>query len=145
MPCSRNPLHAQGRNALWRSLQPLRVFQQDRSRFQTAGGHAFHAVFSHRHPSGPSAHGLFELRSRRAKRFAHTDQLRSDKAIHVMLGIERFPGTDTVRSLFARFTQGSIEAFWRRGRIWLQCCPAGKHANAIRSECFGDGSALDVR
>jgi hypothetical protein len=54
-----------------------------------------------------------------ASRFAHTDWLRADKALHVMLGIARFPGTDTIRNLFARFTQGAIEAFWRPLWRWL--------------------------
>ena len=54
-----------------------------------------------------------------AKRFAHSDWLRFDKALHAMLGIGRFPGTDTVRNLFARFTQGAIEAFWRPLWRWL--------------------------
>ncbi len=70
----------------------------------------------------PPAHTLMAFLSSviaGAKRFAHTDWLRSDKALHVMLGIERFPGTDTVRNLFARFTQGTIEAFWRPLWRWL--------------------------
>lgn len=54
-----------------------------------------------------------------ASRFAHTDWLRSDKALHAMLGIARFPGTDTIRNLFARFSQGAIEAFWRPLWRWL--------------------------
>jgi hypothetical protein len=54
-----------------------------------------------------------------ASRFAHSDWLRSDKALHVMLGISRFPGTDTIRNLFARFTQGAIEAFWRPLWKWI--------------------------
>ena len=29
-----------------------------------------------------------------ARRLAHTDWLRADKALHALLGIERFPGTD---------------------------------------------------
>ena len=37
----------------------------------------------------------------------------ADKALHAPLGIERFPGTDTVRNLFLRFRQGHIEEFWR--------------------------------
>jgi hypothetical protein len=48
-----------------------------------------------------------------ASRFAHTDWLRADKALHAMLGIPRFPSTDTIRNLFSRFTQGAIEASWR--------------------------------
>ena len=54
-----------------------------------------------------------------ASRFAHTDWLRLDKALHAMLGIPRFPGTDTIRNLFLRFTQGAIEAFWRPLWRWL--------------------------
>jgi hypothetical protein len=48
-----------------------------------------------------------------ARRLAHTDWLRADKALHALLGIERFPGTDTVRNFFLRFRQGHIEGFWR--------------------------------
>ena len=36
-----------------------------------------------------------------------------------MLGIPRFPGTDTIRNLFSRFTQGAIESFWRPLWRWL--------------------------
>jgi hypothetical protein len=54
-----------------------------------------------------------------ASRFAHTDWLRSDKALHAMLGIARFPGTDTIRNFFARFTQGAIESFWRKLWRWM--------------------------
>lgn len=53
-----------------------------------------------------------------ASRFAHSDWLRSDKALHAMLGIRRFPGTDTIRNLFARFTQSAIQTFWRPLWIW---------------------------
>ncbi len=48
-----------------------------------------------------------------ASRFAHTDWLRGDRALHALLGIARFPGDDTVRNFFRRFTQAQIEAFWR--------------------------------
>ena len=54
-----------------------------------------------------------------ARRLAHTDWLRADRALHAMLGIERFPGTDTVRNLLKRFTQPVIEAFWRPLWRWL--------------------------
>lgn len=36
-----------------------------------------------------------------------------------MLGMDRFPGTDTVRNLLKRFTQPVIEAFWRPLWRWL--------------------------
>lgn len=54
-----------------------------------------------------------------ARRLAHTDWLRADRALHAMLGIDRFPGTDTVRNLLKRFTQPVIEAFWRPLWRWL--------------------------
>jgi len=61
-----------------------------------------------------------------ACRFAHTDWLRADRALHALLGILRFPGTDTVRNFFLRFTQGHIQAFWRplwRWLLTLLACP----------------------
>jgi hypothetical protein len=54
-----------------------------------------------------------------ARRLVHTDWLRADRALHAMLGIERFPGTDTVRNLLKRFTQPVIEVFWRPLWRWL--------------------------
>jgi hypothetical protein len=48
-----------------------------------------------------------------ARRFAHTQWLRADHVLHAMLGIERFPGDDTIRNFFHRFTQAQIQAFWR--------------------------------
>ena len=54
-----------------------------------------------------------------ARRLAHTDWLRADRALHAMLGIDRFPGTDTVRNLLKRFTQPVIEVFWRPLWRWL--------------------------
>ncbi|MEI6338965.1 MAG: hypothetical protein WCQ57_10335, partial [Verrucomicrobiota bacterium] len=36
-----------------------------------------------------------------ASRFAHTDCLHSDKALQAMLGISRFPGTDTIGNLLS--------------------------------------------
>lgn len=54
-----------------------------------------------------------------AQRLAHTDWLRADRALHALLGIERFPGTDTVRHLLKRFTKPVIEVFWRPLWRWL--------------------------
>ncbi len=66
-----------------------------------------------------------------ASRFAHTDWLRSDRALHAVLGIVRFPGTDTVRNFFLRFTQAHIQAFWRPLWRWLlsmlPCAQEGFH------------------
>ena len=54
-----------------------------------------------------------------ASRFAHVDWLRGDRALHALLGIGRFPGDDTVRDFFRRFTQRHIEEFWRPLWSWL--------------------------
>lgn len=48
-----------------------------------------------------------------ARRFAHTQWLRADHALHALLGMERFPGDDTVRNFFLRFTQAHIQSFCR--------------------------------
>ena len=79
--------------------------------------------FSHTSPNSiPPAHTLMAFLCSvvaGASRFAHSEWLRSDKALHSMLGIDRFPGTDTVRNLFLRFTQGTVQAFWRPLWQWL--------------------------
>jgi hypothetical protein len=35
-----------------------------------------------------------------AKRFAHANWLRGDRALHALLGLDRFPCDDTIRNLF---------------------------------------------
>ena len=66
-----------------------------------------------------------------ARRFAHTQWLRADHVLHAMLGMERFPGDDTIRNFFARFSQATIEAFWRPIWKWslekLAPCSEGFH------------------
>ncbi|MBI2818256.1 MAG: transposase [Acidobacteria bacterium] len=47
-----------------------------------------------------------------ARRFAHTALLRADRALHVLLGMERFPTDGTIRNLFKRFTQGMMVRFY---------------------------------
>jgi hypothetical protein len=48
-----------------------------------------------------------------AQRFAHTNQLRADRALHALLGMERFPSDDTILNYFRRFSQAEVERFWR--------------------------------
>ena len=54
-----------------------------------------------------------------ARRFADTEMARADRALHALLGLPRWPGADTVRALFHRFTQGTIPRFWRPLWVWL--------------------------
>lgn len=44
-----------------------------------------------------------------AKRFAHANWLRGDRALHAVLGLDRFPCDDTIRNLFRRFGMGNVE------------------------------------
>jgi len=74
-----------------------------------------------------------------ARRFAHTELARADKALQAMLGMPRWPGADTVRGLFHRFTQGTIESFWRplwRWQLGLASCPAGGVSLDLDSTVF---------
>ena len=43
-----------------------------------------------------------------ARRFVHANWLRGDRALHALLGIERFPSDDTIRNLFRRFGMGEV-------------------------------------
>jgi hypothetical protein len=54
-----------------------------------------------------------------ARRFAHTNQLRADRALQALLGMERFPSDDTILNYFRRFNQGEVERFWRPLWRWL--------------------------
>jgi len=69
-----------------------------------------------------------------ARRFAHTELLRADRALHALLGLERWPGADTVRALFHRFSQGSIQSFWRP--LW------GRDLGLV--QCPAEGVSLDL-
>jgi hypothetical protein len=51
-----------------------------------------------------------------------------------MLGLERFPGDDTIRNFFRRFSQADIEAFWRPLWRWL----------LLLVKCSAAGFALDL-
>jgi hypothetical protein len=62
-----------------------------------------------------------------AQRFAHCQWLRADRVLHAMLGLGRFPGDDTLRNFFLRFSQAHIETFRRplwRWLLGLVACPA---------------------
>jgi Transposase DDE domain group 1 len=54
-----------------------------------------------------------------AQRFAHANQLRADRALHALLGMERFPSDDTILNYFRRFSQAEVERFWRPLWRWL--------------------------
>jgi len=58
-----------------------------------------------------------------AKRFAHANWLRGDRALHAVLGLSRFPIDDTIRNLFRRFGMGDVHrlfdplAEWQMERL----------------------------
>jgi hypothetical protein len=43
-----------------------------------------------------------------ARRFAHANWLRGDRALHALLGLSPFPIDDTIRNLFRRFGMGDV-------------------------------------
>ena len=74
-----------------------------------------------------------------ARRFAHTEMARAARALHALLGLERWPGADTVRGLFQRFSQATIQSFWRSMWIWLlglARCPSGGFSLDLDSTVF---------
>jgi hypothetical protein len=74
-----------------------------------------------------------------ARRFAHTELARADRALHALLGIPRWPGADTVRGFCHRFTQATIQQFWRPLWGWLLgmiACPVGGFSLDLDSTVF---------
>ena len=73
------------------------------------------------------------------QRFAHSSWLRADHVLHSMLGLERFPGDDTIRKFFLRFSQTHIESFWRplwRWLLRLVACPKAGFSLDLDSTVF---------
>ena len=54
-----------------------------------------------------------------AKRFAHAGLLRGDRALHALLGIQRFPTDDTIRNLFRRFKMGDVHRLFDLLAEWM--------------------------
>ena len=44
-----------------------------------------------------------------ARRFAHASLLRGERALHALLGLDRFPPDDTIRNLFRAFGVGQFQ------------------------------------
>jgi hypothetical protein len=53
-----------------------------------------------------------------AKRFAHAGLLRGDRALHALLGLDRFPVDDTIRNLFRKFGMGQIQRLYEPLAEW---------------------------
>ena len=53
-----------------------------------------------------------------ARRFAHAAWLRGDKALHAVLGAERFPTDDTICNLFRRFSMGNVQRLFEPLKRW---------------------------
>jgi Transposase DDE domain group 1 len=53
-----------------------------------------------------------------ARRFVHANWLRGDRALHVLLGITRFPSDDTIRNLFRRFGMGEVHQLYAPLAEW---------------------------
>ena len=53
-----------------------------------------------------------------AKRFAHAALLRDDRALHALLGMQRFPVDDTIRNLFREFGMGHVQRLYEPLGEW---------------------------
>ena len=53
-----------------------------------------------------------------ARRFAHANMLRGDRALHALLGMDRFPTDDTIRNLFRRFGMGQVQRLFEPLAEW---------------------------
>ena len=53
-----------------------------------------------------------------ARRFAHAGLLRGDRALHALLGLDRFPTDDTIRNLFRRFGMGQVQRLFEPLAEW---------------------------
>src|ERR1700686_1357376 len=53
-----------------------------------------------------------------ARRFAHASLLRGDRALHALLGMDRFPTDDTIRNLFRQFGMGEVQRFYEPLAEW---------------------------
>ena len=75
------------------------------------------------HRSDGDLHGVSDVGVGRGRRFAHASLLRGDRALHALLGLERFPTDDTIRNLFRRFGMGQVQrrfeplAEWQMQRL----------------------------
>src|SRR5450631_1799294 len=54
-----------------------------------------------------------------ARRFAQTSWLRGDRALHGLLGIDRFPSDDTIPNLLLRFGMGEVQRFFEPITEWM--------------------------
>jgi len=53
-----------------------------------------------------------------ARRFAHAGLLRGDRALHALLGLDRFPIDDTIRNLFRKFGMGHVQRLFEPLAEW---------------------------
>jgi hypothetical protein len=74
-----------------------------------------------------------------ARRFAHTSLVRADRALHALLGLQRFPSDSTIRNLFKRFRQGMVVGLYEPLWAWqLERLPkrAGGYSLDLDSTVF---------
>src|ERR1700736_4213716 len=53
-----------------------------------------------------------------ARRFAHASLLRGDRALHALLGMDRFPTDSVVRNLFRQFGMGQVQRLFEPLAEW---------------------------
>src|SRR6201982_12671 len=67
-----------------------------------------------------------------ARRFAHASWLRGERALHALLGMDRFPTDDTIRNLFRAFGMGPVQRLFEPLAEWqMQRLPQPAHGYTL--------------
>src|SRR6202521_1942549 len=67
-----------------------------------------------------------------ARRFAHANLLRGDRALHALLGMDRFPTADTIRNLFRQFGMGQAQRLFEPLGEWqMQRVPRRQEGSTL--------------
>jgi hypothetical protein len=66
------------------------------------------------------------------KRFAHAALLRGDRALHALLGMQRFPIDDTIRNLFRQFGMRQVQRLYEPLGEWQMARLGGVRSSARR-------------
>ena len=66
-----------------------------------------------------------------ARRFAHANLLRGDRALHALLGMTRFPTDDTIRNLFRRFGMGQVQRLFEPLTDYRQAAVDSCHSDFV--------------
>src|SRR6266566_3368473 len=92
--------------------------EQDRLRGSGSAAYADLLEVTQSHRSQFHLHRVSGVGAGGARRFAHASLLRGDRALHALLGMDRFPTDDTIRNLFRQFGMGQVQRLFEPLAEW---------------------------